>query len=44
MPTDTTLLGYSLDGFKIYGPVGDADTLDQCNGITTNVTGVPGYQ
>ena len=44
MPAATDQVGYAMDGFKIFGPVDDASTLDQCNGIATNVSGVEGYQ
>jgi len=35
-PSSTDLLGYALDGFPIYGPVSDASSLDECNGIEEN--------
>ena len=31
--TSTTLLGYAMDGFPIYGPLADASVLDECNGF-----------
>lgn len=34
--TSTTLLGYALDGFPIYGPLSDVSALDECNGLTLN--------
>ena len=33
-PTSDTLLGYALDGFPIYGPISDPNSLDSCNGRT----------
>lgn len=50
-PSDTDLLGYSMDGFPIYGPLDDDSGLDECNGIITddgyvyharNIVDVPG--
>ncbi len=35
-PSSSTLLGYALDGFPIYGPLTDTSVLDDCNGITEN--------
>ncbi len=34
MPSESTLMGYALDGFPIYGAVADDSVLDQCNGQT----------
>lgn len=34
-PTSTTLLGWALDGFPIYGP-DESLQLDKCNGRTVN--------
>ena len=31
-PSNDTLVGYALDGFKIYGPLDDDSVLDECNG------------
>lgn len=33
-----TLLGYSLDGFPIYGPLSDDSGLDECGGIGDSAT------
>ena len=33
-PASDTLLGYALDGFPIYGPIKDPESLDTCNGRT----------
>ncbi len=35
-PSEDDLLGYALDGFKIYGPLADASVLDDCNGRTVS--------
>lgn len=32
--TSSTLLGYAMDGFPIYGPLADDSVLDPCNGMT----------
>lgn len=32
----TTMVGYALDGFPIYGPVANQSTLDSCNGRMVN--------
>ena len=34
--TSTTLLGYAMDGFPIYGPLSDDSELDVCNGRMNN--------
>ena len=35
VPNATTLLGYAMDGYPIYGTVPDDSVLDECGGLRT---------
>ena len=35
-PDSSTLIGYAMDGFPLYGPLDDASELDECNGRHVN--------
>uniref|UniRef100_A0A7S2SL57 YHYH domain-containing protein n=1 Tax=Rhizochromulina marina TaxID=1034831 RepID=A0A7S2SL57_9STRA len=38
-PESTTLLGYALDGYPIYGPLDDPSSLDDCNFVEEGSSG-----